>query len=365
MTDSPRTDDGPGPAPAANPDVAPPGSNPEPRSAARSGGAMHWLVAAAALAALALSAWQWHASRGQLEVLRQEVARKLTDTDALARENRVVAEQARESAAQLQVSIGVLGSRLAESQSQQIALEALYQELSRNRDEWTDAEIEQSLLIANQQLQLAGNVKAALIALQNVDMRLQRMDRPRLTPLRKMINADIERLKALPQVDTVGVSVKLDNLIEAVDTLPFALEVRPQPAPAEPAGAGGEAWRRYLGEIWSDLRQLVRIQRMDKPGLPLLTPSQTYFLRENLKLRLLAARLALLARNDTSYRADLTAARDWLERYYDTRNSTVNQAVATLRTLHAAEINIQVPDISATLEALHNLRPPARERGAR
>lgn len=339
---------------------------PEPAGrVARSAGAVNWLVAFAALAALGLAAWQWHDSRGQLESLRQEFARKLADTDTLAKENRVVAEQARQAAAQLQVNVGVLTSRLAESQSQQIALEALYQELSRNRDEWTDAEIEQSLLIANQQLQLAGNVKAALIALQNVDMQLQRMERPRLTPLRKMISHDIERLKALPHVDIVGMSARLDNLIAAVDTLPLVLDVRPQPQSPDPPGAAGSAWRRYLGEVWSDVRQLVRIQRMDKPDLPLLTPSQTFFLRENLKLRLLGARLALLTRNETSYRADVKAAREWLERYYDTRNTTVSQSVGALRTLHAAEISIEVPDISATLDALRNLRPPARERGVR
>jgi uroporphyrin-3 C-methyltransferase len=325
-----------------------------------------WLVTLIALAALALSAWQWHETRTQSDALRQDFAKRLAALDTLAKESRVIAEQSRETAVQMHVRIGVLENRLAESQSQQIALEAMYQELTRGRDEWTDAEIEQSLLIANQQLQLAGNVKAALIALQNVDMRLQRMDRPRLTPLRKMINHDIERLKALPHVDTVGIGVRLDNLIAAVDGLPLAMEMRPESRPAVGAEKPeGPAWRRYFSEIWHDVRDLVRIRRMDKPDLPLLTPAQSFFLRENLKLRLLAARLALLARNDASYRADLKAAREWLERYYDTGNSAVIQAVSALRSLQAAEISIEVPDISATLDALRNLRPPARERGAR
>ena len=126
-----------------------------------------------------------------------------------------------------QVKIGVLENKLAESQSQQIALESLYQELSRNRDEWAFADVEQLLQMAGQQLQLAGNVRGALIALQNADMRLQRMERPQLAPLRKAINRDIERLKALPYVDTVGLSVRLDNIIAAVDTLPLAMEARP------------------------------------------------------------------------------------------------------------------------------------------
>ena len=323
-------------------------------------------VAVVALAALGLAGWQGYDSRYQAEALKQELAKRLAEADIHAKESRLVAEQVREATGEAQVKIGILENKLAESQNQQIALEALYQELSRNRDEWAYAEIEQSLLIANQQLQLAGNVKAALIALQNADARLQRMERPQLTALRKTINRDIERLKALPHVDTVGISVRLDNLIASVDKLPLAMEVRPQPnQPEEATGNGaGNIWSRFWREVWSDVRQLVRIQRIDKPDIPLLSPSQTFFLRENLKLRLIGARLALLAREETSYKADLKAAREWLERYYDPRNNSVIHAVSALRTLHSSEIGIEVPDISGTLDAVRNLRP-ARERAAR
>jgi uroporphyrin-3 C-methyltransferase len=311
-----------------------------------------------ALAALLLAAWQWQDTRGAIEALRQELARKLAEADTTNTAAKLLADQAKEASADAQVKLGVLESRLSESQSQQIALEALYQELARNRDEWAFAEIEQTLLIASQQLQLAGNVKSALIALQDADARLQRMDRPQWTALRKAVNRDIDRLKALPFVDSVGISVKLDNVVSAVDTLPLAIEVRP------PASAGGEPppdaparpWQRFLGEAWSELKQLVRIQNMERPEMPLLAPAQQYFLRENLKSRLLGARLALLARDQTSFRADLTAAREWMTRYYDTRDKAVANALATLHNLHEAEIIVDTPDISGTLDALRALR---------
>jgi uroporphyrin-3 C-methyltransferase len=327
------------------------------------------LVAAAlviALAALALLAWQWYDSRSAVDALRQELAKKLSDADTLNKGSRVLADQAREASSEAQVKLGVLESRVAESQSQQIALEALYQELSRNRDEWAFAEIEQSLLTASQQLQLAGNVKAALIALQNADLRLQRMERPQLTGLRKALNRDIDRLKALPYVDIVGISVRLDNVIAAVDALPLAMEMRPlAPASAEalPERDSG-AWQRFAREAWVELKQLVRVQHMNQPEVPLLAPPQSYFLRENLKLRLIGARLALLSRDQTSYKADLQAARDWLGKYYDTREKSVGNALATLRNLHDSEISIDMPDISATVDAVRNLRL-ARERPAR
>jgi uroporphyrin-3 C-methyltransferase len=328
-----------------------------------------WTAAAAvllALVALVLLGFEWYTSRGSVETLRQEVAKKLADADTLNKESRVVAEQSREASTEAQVKLGVLEARLAESQSQQIALESLYQELSRNRDEWAFADIEQSLLIASQQIQLAGNVKVALIALQNADARLQRMERPQLTPLRKAIARDIERLKALPYVDTVGISVRLDNVIAAVDTLPLAMEVRPPEGAVgdAPREAPASAWTRFWREAWNEARQLVRVQHMDRPEVPLLAPSQSFFLRENLKLRLLAARLALLSRDQTSYKSDLKAAREWMIKYYDTREKSVSNALGALRNLHESDISIEMPDIATTLDALRNLRI-ARDRPAR
>jgi uroporphyrin-III C-methyltransferase len=319
-----------------------------------------------ALLALALLAWHWYASRAAVESLRQEVARKIAIAETLNQESRLIAEQSREASTDAQVKLGVLESRFAETQSQQIALESLYQELSRGRDDWAFAEIEQSLLIASQQLQLAGNVKAALIALESADARLQRMQQPQLIALRKALNTDIERLKALPFVDTVGVSLKLDNVIATVDALPLAMEVRPQvdPAAQVPATAAGAGWQRLLSEAWAELKQLVRVQRVDQPAVPLLAPAHSYFLRENLKLRLLGARLAVLVRDQVSYRADLQAAREWLTRYYDTRERSVASALATLRNLHGSDIDIDLPDMSATLDALRALRL-ARERPLR
>jgi uroporphyrin-3 C-methyltransferase len=316
--------------------------------------------------ALGLSTWQWYDGRSESGLLRQEIAKKLADADTHSKENRIVSEQAREAVADAQVKLGVLESRIAESQSQQIALEALYQELSRNRDDWAYAEIDQSLFIASQQLVLAGNVKGALIALQTADARLQRMNRPQLTALRKAIHRDIERLKAAPSVDTVAISVRLDSLINQVDKLPLAMETRPQlgePAAAEKEQDRADGWSRFWREAWSELKQLVRVQQVDKPDVPLLAPAQSYFLRENLKLRLIGARLALLSRDAASYKADLKAARDWLTRYYDTRNNTVAYALGLLRNLLEAEVSIEAPDITASLEAMRNLRA-ARERNA-
>jgi uroporphyrin-3 C-methyltransferase len=319
-----------------------------------------------ALLAFAFAAWQWYDGRAQTAALREESAAKLAAYAAEGRDNRRAAEQAREAVAAAQAKLGALESRLAESENQRAALGALYQELSRNRDEWSYAEIEQSLFIASQQLTLAGNVKAALVALQAADSRLQRMDRPQLAALRKAVHRDIERLKAAPHVDTLAISVRLDALIAQVDRLPLAMEARPQPVEPRPATGEAEAgpWARLWNDIRGELGQLIRVERIDPADAALLAPSQAFFVRENLRLRLIGARVALLARDGTSYKADLKAASDWLSRYYATRNSNVGHALTMLRSLRDAEVGIEALEINATLEAMRNLRA-AREHGRR
>ena len=319
------------------------------------------LTALIALAALGVAAWQSYSTRQDIDGLRQELAKRLADVDAQSKASRIAGDQLREVTREASVKIGVLEGKLAESQSQQIALEALYQDLSRNRDEWAFAEIEQTLLVANQQLQLAGNVRAALIALQAADTRLQHMNRPPLLSLRKAISEDIARLKAAPFVDTVGLSVRIDTLINAVDKLPLAAETRPaSEAASAPAAAGPQgdtAWSRFWREVWSDLRQMVRVQRVDGADVPLLAPTQAFFLRENLKLRLLTARMALLTRDQATFRNDLKAAREWLTRYFDARDKTVAGAATALASLQAADVSIELPDLSATLGALRTVTP--------
>lgn len=316
------------------------------------------------LVALALLAWQWFDTRSQIGALQQELAKRLAESDSRSRDSRSIASRTEDAQRQAEAKLALLEGRLAESQNQQVALEALYQELSRNRDESALAEVEQLLLIASQQLQLAGNVKAALIALQNADVRLQRMDRPQLTGLRKVIRKDIEKLEAAPFVDTVGLSLRLDNLLAAVDALPLAMEARPAEAVAPRRTASDNPWWRAGRDIWEDLKQLVRIQNVQQPEVPLLAPSHGYFLRENLRLRLLSARLALLARDGASYQADLKAAEDWIHRYYDTKSRAAAAALASLRRLKDSEISIELPGISASLDAVRNYRL-SRDKAAR
>lgn len=325
-----------------------------------------------AAAALALLAWQWIETRSRLSDLQQEVARRLAAGDMLAGEARVVAKQNQEALAALQAKAGVLEAKLAESQSQQAALDAMVQELTRNRDERLLAEVEQALNTAVQQLQLAGNVEAALIALQGADARLGAAGRAQFLSLRKVIAHDIERLKALPLADVPGIALRIESVVGTVDIMPLAFEARPRAEPPSPAFVTAAApgyWEKLLGELWQELKSLIRVERLDRPNPALLSPTHAFFLRENLKLRLVNARLALLQRDGKSFQQDIKQAQAWIEQYYDTRARPVQAALATLRQLAAADVGLAMPNLSESLTTLRNLKvardrdfPPAATR---
>ncbi|MFC5301547.1 uroporphyrinogen-III C-methyltransferase [Azospira restricta] len=323
-----------------------------------------WLLVG--IVVVALFAWQWFETRLRLAETQQELARRLAESDGVAKESRLLAKQAQDQLMALQAKFGAVEARLAESQSQQAALETLYQDLARNRDEWALAEVEQGVTLAAQQLQLAGNVQGAVLALQAADARLAGSSRPQFIGLRKAFARDLDRLKALPQVDLPGMSVRLESVVTAIDALPLAVDVRPreETRPKPELAADTPAWQRLLLDTWHEMKGLVRIQRFDRDEPVLLAPGQVFFLRENLKLRLLNARLAMLSRDQWTFRNELKAAQSLLERHFDGRDKSVQTALGALRQLGAAEVSIELPTLNESLSAIRGFKAN-REREAR
>ncbi|CAG4884141.1 Homolog of E. coli HemX protein [Georgfuchsia toluolica] len=350
--------------PSAAPAVPPVETAPAPDQPALRRRSLLPLVAAV-LAALLL--WQWFDTHTRIEGLRQDFAKRLADNDIMVRESRALAKQNQELAAALQARVALLEADSASAQSQQVALESMYQELSRTRDERLLAEVEQSITIAVQQLQLAGNVEAALIALNGADARLAKAAQPQFLPLRKLIAHDIANLTALPVADISGLALKIESIVAQVDSFPMAFEQRPKnesakmqnAQAAKPAKAVVKQdawWQALLNDLWAEVRQLIRVERVDHADPGLLPPTQAYFLRENIKLRLVNARLALLARDARSFREDTRQVAEWLDRYFDTQSRPVQSAIATLKGLSALNVVQQAPSLNETLAAVRNFK---------
>ncbi len=306
----------------------------------------------------AVFAWQWLDGHRAISDMERQLAEKIADMSANSKANQMLMSQSQEQVRELAAKVTMMETRFGEARNQRAALEALYNDLSGSRDETALAEVEQMLLTATQQLQLTANVKAALIAMQSGDARLQRMDRLTFNGLRNRIGKDMDKLRALPSLDITGLNLKLDNLIAEVDALPLVYQhrvtgesARQVAAPANEAG-----WKMLLTGLWNEMKQLVRIENTGNDEIPLLSPDQEFFLRENLKLRLLAARLALLSRDETGFRQELKTAQRWTAKYFDNQSEQSVRMQSALKKLAESTINIELPDISGSLQAVRDYR---------
>jgi uncharacterized protein HemX len=321
------------------------------------------VLAALALAVTALFAWLAWDARIDVRRLEGSAGGRIAELGAESAQARAALTAAQATLREAQARIAELEARAADTQEQRVALEEMYRDLARSADDRVLSEVEQLLVLASQQLQLAGNVRGALSALQAADQRLARAEKLAAAPLRRAIVQDMERLKAVPTVDTVGIAVKIDGLIAQADTLPLPIAETAAPrnvARARPLEESGTV--RAARDFWDEMKSLVRIREIETPDTVLLAPAQSYFLRENLKLRLLAARMALVARDEATFREDLRAAQAWIARYFDPKAKPTTAAVANLKQISESPIVIGVPDINASLAAVRSARA-VREKG--
>ncbi len=297
--------------------------------------------------ALAAASWSWSDSRERIRDLKTELARRLAESGSEVSESRLLARNADDVMRQSSEKISRMENQMVSAQQQQLALDTLYKELAQGRDQWTLAEIEQILLTAAQQVQLAGNVKAAIIALEGADVRLLRLNKPQFTTLRRAIAADLASLRAVPSFDEVGTSARIEALVARHASWPLASAQSSEAVPA-PHARGSNIGQ----ELWTELKHLVQLRRVEGNEAVFLPPNQAYFLRENLRLRLLSARLALLSQDQAGFKADLRAVLDMLTRYFNTRDAGVVAATREIKRLADLQIVFKLPSIDASLAAL-------------
>ncbi len=331
----------------------------------RSSRAVRWVVTVGVLLAIvAVTAlvFAWRADQ-RVRSSERELVRRQQDSGQLVTEANVLARQAQESARDAVAKAALLEARLNEVSLQRSQLEELIQSVARSRDDNLLADIEADLRAAVQQSALTGSAEPLVNALRQGEERLLRANQPRLEPVRRAVARDLDRARATSVADVATLSIKLDEAVRLVDELPLLSDVAPRRdaarvRPAEPsasapaavasasaaasASASGPsiAWLprelTRLGQviaegIWSEARSLVRLTRIDQPEAMLVAPEQAFFLRENLKLRLLNARLALLARQTESAQSDLRWVQGAIDRYFDGSSKRTQVATELMR----------------------------------
>ncbi len=330
-----------------------------------------FLVAACALS-LGASGLLW----SKLGHIQETLARQSLDASTQSVEAKLLAKSAQDAVRETAARQSLLEAKISEVALQRSQLEELMTSLSRSRDENLVVDIDSAVRLAQQQANLTGSAEPLLAALRAADQRIARAAQPRLAPLQRAIAKDIERIKVATLADTPGLLIKLDELARAVDDLPLANAVAPPTnngavkaaIAAKPAGKPASAasasvdistlsqWPQWLqniaGAVRDEARGLVRVSRIDTPEAALLSPEQSFFVRENLKLKILNARLGLLAHQADASRADLGQAASSLTRYFDANARSTQQALALVQQLQSQLKATELPRVDDTLAAL-------------
>ncbi len=341
-----------------------------------------WIAAGATLlTALATAAvvLAWSAQQ-RVKGLEAELVKRQTDSGSQATEARTLARQAELSSRETAAKLALLEARVAETSLQRTQIEELIQSLARSRDENVLADVDAAIRVALQQSAITGSADPLLLTLKQAEERLARFNQPRLERVRRAVAQDLARTRSTAVTDITVLTIRLDEVIRQVDELPLmSTAVRraaPKPAAPSASSAGGavastavsqdtaigsasawlhgqtEQWGQVGGYLWNEVKSLVRVTRIDNPEAMLVAPEQAFFLRENLKLRLLNARLALLSRQFDTAQTDLRDAQAALDRYFDRSARRVAAASDLIKLVSSQARLVSVPRPDATLAAI-------------
>ena len=312
---------------------------------------MVWAAGAIAVLALALSASLWQ----KLTRMQEQLARQSADAGQQSLEAKAWAKQAQDTVKDNAARLALIEGRLGEVSLQRSQLEELIQSLSRSRDENLVVDIEAGLRMAQQQAQLTGSTEPLVATLKSAQQRLQRAAQPRLAPVQRAIDKDLDRLRALQIPDIPGLLMRLDEGVAQIDGLVLASQA-PVPVAADEAASTKSVWPAWLSQgvqqILDPWRDLVRISRVNAPEALLLSPEQSFFLRENLKLKLLNARLGLLSRQYEAVRNDLLQTAAAVKRYADPQSRKTQQLLQLLEQAQQQLQKGELPRLDASLAAL-------------
>jgi uroporphyrin-3 C-methyltransferase len=346
-----------------------------------------WIAAGGMLLAVLSTGavvYAWNTQQ-RVKGLEQQLVKRQQDSGAQSAEAQLLAKQAHEQVRDSAAKVALLEARVAEATLQRTQIEELIQSLSRSRDENLLADVDAAIRVAMQQTAITGSAEPLVLALKQADERLARQNQPRLQGVRRALAQDLERARATGVADISALVIRIDEAIRLVDELPLlstaerrgATRAAPRAAAAPPAAAASVAapaaaasasapagawsawldpllarWDTFAARVWDEARSLIRVTHIDQPEAMLLAPEQSFFLRENLKLRLLNARLALLSRQFDTAQADLRDAQAALEHYFDRSSRRVTMAIDLVRQVGTQARLVNVPRPDATLAAI-------------
>lgn len=309
----------------------------------------------------ALAVWQWPAINSQFVKIQQTVKSHIDEIDALGEKKRALMADVAATQQAAEERLSQYEIRLAESKKHQEAFDAISEESTNDPISAALENVEQQIIFADLHLNLGGNVKAALSALQEAQSLVQEIEDEDLSSLQNKLEEDIENLQAVSSTETATIISHINDLAEQIDTMPLIMddnltEVDIDVTPSHIPVSSDSSWYKFIDELWRDAKSFIHVQKASRPVVQLLSPSQIYFLRENLKLKFLLMRFSLLSYDFDSFNADLQMAVSWINQYFDRNSEPVTDMLHALAQLQEDETGFELPNVSASLEEIHNYR---------
>lgn len=308
----------------------------------------------AVLLVIAAGAWVWQVSNLAKEQEQQVAAITQQLAESIKNQNQQIEQQAERN-----VRYEKAITHLKES------LETLLLTKRHLRRDWLLAEAEYLIKLANHRLILMHDVATSISALQAADDRLQEVGDPLLIHLRQEILDDIQALKAVPQVDTVGIALTINAMAKQIPALPLRTGGKQTTAEQEAesasvsdssAAAKTSSWTELPAAMWQDIKGMFTIRHHDQDIQKLLTPEQKFFLTQNILLQLEQARLAVMEGQDEIYKDRLAGISMTITDYFDVNADATKGMMSSLASLATANVGPAMPDISGSLKQLISYR---------
>ncbi len=286
--------------------------------------------------------------RASMNAISDKLENKLQAGLGELREDISQAESAaQESDQRLSQALLEMESQLAEQRAELARFGA------NDRTSWLLAESEYLLRLANQRLVMAGDTAAARALMTSADSVLREIDDAGLHDARAALAADLAAVRAVPTIDVEGIYLRLAALIEQADELViFSLRDREPAAEPEAAPDWQERLRQGYDAALQKLSEYIIIRRRDVPMEALMDPQWEGLVRQNLRMLLEQAQVAVLSGNAVLYRESLERARHWVSQFDESDPSRASAMIREINQLASARVTVDMPDLSRSLRAL-------------
>ena len=236
-----------------------------------------------------------------------------------------------------------LGQQQKSIKSLQVALADVK---GRRPNDWLLAESDYLVKLAGRKLLLEKDVESATLLMESADQRISVLNDPSLMPLRKEMAKDITALKSVPLIDKDGLALRLISLQQQVDELPLANAILPE-APITEKSVVSEDINDWQNNIVTSLKdfseQFITFRTRDGNVIPLLSPKQHYYLKENIKGKIETAIRAIYQENQGIYQASLKVADEWALQFFKLDDPAVTQFNKTIKQLATKNIEVKYP----------------------